>query len=325
MQFDQNIKKVCLVGYYGFGNIGDDIILISAVNKYANFLGLDTRILVNGNDYVEKMLKIFGLDNKVILYDRWNLSQISEAVYYSDATIFAGGGIFQDKTSLKSFIYYFYIALISKLMKKKIIIERNSIGDFNTKIAKFLFKYVLSWAESVSVRDSLSLDFLQKNYPTLSSKFKLEEDFALSEFAQIIRDFSEQIVKDSNQFDILFVLRKFDEIQKLSDLITKIRDQYKVKIIVFQENDLYDLKEYFQDAEYLGEGKVLEIIKLIESSKLVISNRLHGIVLSNLLGVKCIGINIDSKIRGFCLDKNIECLDCKDLDNLALLIKKVLS
>ncbi|MCX7758891.1 MAG: polysaccharide pyruvyl transferase family protein [bacterium] len=318
---DGNIKEICIIGYYGFGNIGDDAILIAALEEYTKAYDMYVRILVNKNDYVEKMLKEFHLNDNIVLYDRWNISQIIESIHYSDALIFCGGGLFQDKTSLKSFMYYFFLAFLAHLKKKKIVIERNSIGPLNTKVSRFLFSKVLNWASSISVRDTISYNFLVQNYPEFSQKYKMKRDFVMSDISSNI--FRRSAGKEKN-YDILFILRESQGIKQIADLINQIKNEYRLKVIVFQESDLYTLKDIIQNVDYPGPGKIYETLEIIQSSRVVISNRLHGLILAFMNDIKVIGISTDPKIEGFCKDYNLDCFDDNDnelKDKLSSILK----
>jgi polysaccharide pyruvyl transferase CsaB len=299
-------KDICLVGYYGFGNVGDDLILLSALEEYVKAYECKVRCLVNFDGYLEKMIKEFGFDNNVIFYDRWNLKSIADAINYSDFVIFAGGGIFQDSTSLKSLLYYFFIVFLAHINKKTVIIERNSIGPLNSKISKFLFSKIVQWVSYISVRDSISLDFLKSNYPQYHNKFFFIEDFVLSEFSSNL--FKRSLVYQKS-VDVLFILRRFSKVDKVFDVIKKLSSEFeslKIKVIVFQEDDVESLSVFYSGVSYLGKGAIFDVIKLLQSSKLVISNRLHGIILSYLNEIDVIGISIDPKIEGFCKDKSIK-------------------
>lgn len=305
----EDIKEICLVGYYGFGNIGDDAILLAALEEYTKAYNLYVRVLVNMDPYLNKMLRDFQLDNNVTFYDRWDIKQINEAIYYSDAVIFGGGGLFQDKTSIKSFLYYFSIALLAKMKKKKIIIERNSIGPITSKLSKFLFSKVLDWTVEVSMRDKLSLEFIKTNYPKYIEKYKLKEDFVLS---PISCDIFKKFITNVKKYDVLFILRDFDKIGEVLNTIQFFKESLRIKIIVFQEKDIEQVGKYLPNVEYPGKGEVYKTLQLIEESRIVVSNRLHGVIFSYLRGVKTLAISIDPKIEGFCKDYNIDYVDANE-------------
>lgn len=313
-----NFKEICIIGYYGFGNIGDDAILVAALEEYINAYNIYVRILVNDNSYIEKMLRRFNLDRNVALYNRWSLKQVSEAIHYSEALVFCGGGLFQDKTSIRSFLYYFSLALMAKLKRKKIIIERNSIGPLNTKISRFLFHKVLEWVDYVSVRDRNSLDFLNQNYPQFAGKYLLKEDFVISPISSSI---FKNTINVEEKYDLLFIIRKFPKVRNIISLIKELEKVYRVKVMVFQQKDLEDFSDIF-DVEYPGDGEIYNALSIIQSSKLIISNRLHGIIFALLRDKKVIGISIDPKIEGFCKDNNIDyvCEDDEDIESKVMLL-----
>ena len=347
--FPDNLSSIALTGYYGLGNIGDDLLLITALNEYNKAYSLDIRILANKHPYLEKMLKEFEFTS-IPIYNRWDISSISQAIRYSNALVFGGGGIFQDETSFKSFFYYFFNCFISKINKRYLIIDRNSIGPINSNTSKYLFNYVINWAFSISVRDNLSYEYLIKNYPKSVDKFYKREDFVLSPFF----DLKDKIYTNSKQQRILFILRpvyikklklEHPNFVKILETVANIIKSYKnfeISIMLFDEknyeemgienflsnklleNFYFNFKEYPYDGflgtykncsiYYPGKGNLIDTLKYIKESLIVISNRLHGIILAKVLNTPVLGISISPKIQGICQDYNIPFIDINDQD-----------
>jgi len=353
--FPNNLSSIALAGYYGFGNIGDDLLLITALNEYNKVYSLDIRILANKHPYVEKMLKEFEF-RSIPIYNRWDISSISQAIRYSDALVFGGGGIFQDETSFKSFFYYFFNCFISKINKRYLIIDRNSIGPINSNVSKDLFNYIINWAFSISVRDNLSYEYLINNYPKSTDKFYKREDFVLSPFF----DLKDKIYTNSKHQRILFILRPVytkikDKIKsrklqhpnfvKILETVANTIKEYKnfeISIMLFDEMDSeeiviedflsdklledfhFNFKEHPYDGflgtykncsiYYPGKGNLIDTLKYIKESLIVISNRLHGILLAKVLDIPVLGISISSKIQGICQDYNIPFIDINNQD-----------
>ncbi|MGB9638972.1 MAG: polysaccharide pyruvyl transferase family protein [bacterium] len=346
--FPQNLSSIALIGYYGFGNIGDDLLLLTALNEYNKAYSLDIRIIANKHPYLERMLKEFEFTS-IPIYSRWDISSIAQSIRYSDALVFGGGGIFQDETSFKSFFYYFFNCFLSKLNKRHLIIDRNSIGPINSNFSKYLFNYIVKWAFSISVRDNLSYEYLINNYPNFTNKFYKREDFVLSPFF----DIKDKIYSNFKEQRILFILRpiflykknkkiehpNFDKILEVIRYMLKDGSykNFQISIMVFMEDDLEhlwienDLSDIFEEEVefnikenlynsiigeyknfkiyYPGYGNIIDALKYIKESLLVISNRLHGILLAKVFDIPALAISNSIKIQGICQDYNIPFID----------------
>ena len=134
--------KILLAGYYGFGNLGDELLA----------------------DTVKKLL---GSKYKVIiLYKRLDFwRQITK----NDCLMFPGGSLFQDVTGWGlSPIYYAFLGFWAKLLGKKVFLVAQGLGPLKRFYNKLLVKVLFKNADFVSVRDKDSAEFLNnlgiKNY-----------------------------------------------------------------------------------------------------------------------------------------------------------------
>lgn len=95
----------------------------------------------------------------------------------SDAVFVKGGGFIHSYGGLSDFyrLYYLlFLVLISIRFKKKIFVLPNSIGPLRNKLAYFLVKRVLKKCTMITVRESISENFVSKN---LSLPVKAFYDF----------------------------------------------------------------------------------------------------------------------------------------------------
>ena len=108
-----------LIGYYGFGNTGDDWLEIQAkclLKKVYPTIKID---VIKKNRY------------KVPLF----LSQ--------DMVVYGGGTLFQDKSSFKSFYFYLFFLFLAWIYKKPVIFLGQGIGPIQSKFNRFLFRYLV--------------------------------------------------------------------------------------------------------------------------------------------------------------------------------------
>ncbi|MBR1487252.1 MAG: polysaccharide pyruvyl transferase family protein, partial [Synergistaceae bacterium] len=140
-----------LLGYYGFGNLGDELLLNSCV-KILNSRGISNENIIALSNNPEETQKNFQIKS----VNRWKISEIVKAMRKSENLILGGGGLFQDSTSVKSCVYYWGIVRLAKFFGLKISAIGQSIGPLNTRTAKFLTGNALKLFESVQVRDENS-------------------------------------------------------------------------------------------------------------------------------------------------------------------------
>lgn len=142
------MRKCLLMGFFGYSNLGDDLLFAEAVSKIPK--DYELYILVSKNSTLSKTSnrKVHFLYSKLSLYTR-----------YYDLVLFNGGGLFPStEFSLKHYCFLFSLYSISK----RIVI--NGIGIVPKKGYKsnFLFASFLRLASYVSVRDEVSQKYVNK-------------------------------------------------------------------------------------------------------------------------------------------------------------------
>ncbi len=140
-----------LIGYYGFGNLGDELLLKACVDLLTQCGVEKSRIAVLSNN-PDETAKTFGID----AFDRWKFAEILRVLRESERMIFGGGGIFQDRTSVKSCAWYWGIARLAGLMGVKVYAVGQSVGPLRLRVSKILSGNALRLCGLVHVRDEKS-------------------------------------------------------------------------------------------------------------------------------------------------------------------------
>ncbi len=146
-------KKVCISGYYGFDNFGDEGILGILVQ---NLRTIDANITVFSSS-PKKTAEIYGV-NSIKTFD---IVGLLNTIENSDVLISGGGSLLQDVTSFKSLLYYLFVISVALYYKKKVIIFAQGIGPIRNLFAKLLTRLVLRNTDYISVRDEKSLFMLR--------------------------------------------------------------------------------------------------------------------------------------------------------------------
>ena len=138
---------IALLGYYGFGNLGDELLLQACIQK----LGRRDEIIVLSNN-PEDTTKNFG----VKAVNRWRYREVIKALRKCEALYLGGGGLFQDVTSVSSCLWYWLIVRLASFLGVKVFALGQSIGPLNSRLSRLLTANALRVCESVEVRDENS-------------------------------------------------------------------------------------------------------------------------------------------------------------------------
>ena len=144
--------SAALLGYYGFGNLGDELLLSSTISILERCGVNRDKIIVFSNN---PELTSSGFSVKSI--NRWSWNGVFTALKSSDRLILGGGGIFQDSTSIKSCLWYWGVIRLANFLGVKIFAIGQSVGPLKTKISRFLAADALKLCGKIHVRGAKSL------------------------------------------------------------------------------------------------------------------------------------------------------------------------
>ena len=126
------------IGYYGFGNAGDEHLLRRA------------KALV-------PTVQAWVLPHRRI----WALWDMATKVWRVDVVVFGGGSLFQDRSSRVSLIYYLLILTWACLWRRRILLLGHGLGPIQTPVLRWWLSCLLPHVAQVVARDSQSYaDFL---------------------------------------------------------------------------------------------------------------------------------------------------------------------
>jgi len=257
-----------LWGYYGFGNFGDEIMFRACVDllKELDFGTIYTP-LPDGKRSMG-VTSVGRFSPKLISFLR--RSQISMA---------GGGGLFQDVTSFRSILYYYYLSRMSLLMKKPLIFFGNSIGPLKRTASKRLVHEVVSHKSVVFIaREPVSYRYVR----------------ALGGNAWLGTDPS-----------ILYLMDDESEVKKENKAVFFLKKPLDVSCVLksLREHGIEDFvlsSAFSKDCQYLPPlrtgGDVLEEIK---SSSIVITERFHPALVAAYFEVPFVIVDCQKARRFF--------------------------
>lgn len=145
------MPKYLLVGNYGVGNSGDEILRDYFLEKFPEI----EWVICSANP-VEGELPRFPSGIRSLLSFRW--IDTLRALRKSDGMVFGGGTMFTDVESVAACWIWFVHALFAWVFRKPIILAFQGIGPFRTRTGEWFTGWVVRHACHISVRDSASYE-----------------------------------------------------------------------------------------------------------------------------------------------------------------------
>jgi len=159
-------KKLFILGYFGYFNLGDDMMVeLIARDKFDQY---EVCILSRRNYYKKRITYI----------NRYNFPEYIKAIRKEDVLINLGG-VFQDKTGLITFLYYFLMNILFLMKKGRITFLDTDFLD--VKRCKFLLGLLLKKSALTVLRSRSDYQRLKKNYsgvyyiPDIAFLYKLQK------------------------------------------------------------------------------------------------------------------------------------------------------
>ncbi|MDK2896411.1 MAG: hypothetical protein PWP04_531 [Candidatus Atribacteria bacterium] len=290
--------SVFILGYYGFGNWGDELSLQSIVEEFSSLeqkMGISFELLVLSRDDSLPFLAS-GLVKPVL---RRNFAQLREAIGRCQVLLLGGGSLLQDATSFRSLLYYGFIIFWALARGKAVIFYRCGLGPFHRRISRQLVSYLLR-------RSAL---FIARDPETQSAAIELgmerEKVFLGSDpvFSFPQRHFS---LQDRREKIALF-LRPFnrEKSEKWKTVIKELASfsGKKIELVAFhQDKDQDWVRELgrLTGCSWVSFSSWSEIGDYFQELDCLFTMRLHPAILATLFQIPWFGFDFDPKIVSFC-------------------------
>lgn len=300
--------RVVLCGYYGYGNMGDNALLRSSIKRAR--LAYPEREICALTAGGRRDTERFG----VRCMRRMNPLSVMAALFDAEALILGGGTLLQDRTSLRSLVYYAAVCRFAALRGVRIELWGNGLTEPVHRAAEVLVRGVLESAAYIGVRDMPSATVaLRLISPQCADRLYLERDLALTQRAAtpervefLLRrlglcagdrhtDYAVVAVKGSDGEGFVKILE--------SELFALAEEGMALLFLpMFPREDGALCRRLAQSlggavAQGLSES---DAVGLMRGASVVCGMRLHALVFAAAAGVPFVGIGADPKIEGFC-------------------------
>lgn len=292
------MKKAVLCGYYGFDNAGDELILENIIEEFKKN---NINIIVLSNN--PKQSECFY---NVKSYNRWNPFHILYSILNSDSVVMSAG-LFQDITGNLSLYYYLFLIIVSKLLKRRVILLGIEFGPIIHDYNQFIIKHTIKYADYIYVRTHGSYEYLKEiNILEIipKDKIKISADVVLN--TEIIQEHKEfrgnihLIIRRPNKNNLE---KNYREIVSLCEFFAE-KINIKINFIPFHlEEDINYILDIVEKIKVpvtiIRWNKPKDLFKIINNADLIITQRLHGLIIATILGIPAIVISNDPKLKYF--------------------------
>jgi len=286
---------VCLFGYYGSGNNGDDALLKSIIDDLREAKP-DIKITVLSRKPSETA-KIYGV-NSIYLFD---FIKIKKRLKDTNLLISGGGTLLQDITSTRSLLYYLSVIQWAHKSGCKIMLYANGIGPVRLEKNKRRIKNALSLVDCITLRDEPSFELLKeldvKNVPA-----RLAADVAFS-----LKFSSPSFYIEKKYF--VAALRRWrytgagfeKTAARFCDYMNETYGTTTIFLPMQPSEDIKISKKIIANMKTKGELitsiSTDDILTLIKGAQFVFSMRLHTIIYAAMAAVPSIAIVYDPKVK----------------------------
>ena len=294
---------ILLFGYYGFGNMGDDALLRSAISRARRqYPSMSLGALTKGG---YKDSDQFG----VSCFRRSSLLALCGKIRRCGLFIIGGGTLLQDDTSLRSLLYYCSVISLAKRCGAKVLLWSNGLGVPHSPFSRRIMSKALSSCDLIGLRDRASEEICRSLCPGIS--IKNDPDMALSLTAapsQRCEYLLWRVWGEAHPEFIIATPRPAEGIKELELALQEaVGGGVSVCYVAMHEKEDLDIVRRLCT---LIPGVIIrgigysDLVSLCSISRGIYSMRLHGLIAAASAGVPYRAFGSDPKLKAF-IDKNV--------------------
>lgn len=283
--------KAALLGYYGFGNLGDELLLESCIGILEKQGISREQIIVLSNSPNETSESFH-----VASINRWKIREVIHAFRNSDALVLGGGGLFQDSTSVKSCVWYWGIVRLARLFGCKVIAIGQSFGPLRSKLSLMLTRNVLNSCSKIHVRDEPSYDI------AANSKCR-----SVTLGSDIVMTLKPETLTHRNEYMIVN-LRPCFMVDNFIRIIKPHLEHANIKGAALSDEDTEPLSEIMNQKDIVRVKSFHDAQELWQGASSALGMRLHFGVLSRIFRVPLALMPYDVKVSEFAKQSGVPCI-----------------
>ena len=297
--------RAVISGYYGYGNLGDDSILL-AIRRQLAQADPPVRLTVLARR-PKSIRNLYGLQ----AIARFSPVRILHQLRRCDVLISGGGTLLQDATSIRSLMYYLGVIRLAQILRKPVFIWANGVGPVRRGLDRRLVRRCVESCTAVTLRDSDSLAVLRKMGVTRKD-ILVTADPALTLTASEVTDAdlcslgipAGQPLLGVSLRNAPGIERSLPAFAELLDRLSRETGRYIVFLIMQDQGDRA-VSEKVRSGMSVPSvlvgtpGDPEAMLGIISCMDAVISMRLHAIIFAARQRIPVVGCAYDPKVDAF--------------------------
>lgn len=307
-------------GYYGRNNFGDNLTLNRLMEHLKDYRGTVLTCDFSNTD----------VPAGVHLIHRFDLLKIRKAMKRTKVFLFGSGSILQDATSSRSLFYYYFIMKMALHYHCKTMLYANGIGPINHPKNRKNIARILKRIDLLTIRDQDSIDLLHQLQPDQTAH--LTQDDAFSYNIDSVQ--SIPLGENAKGRTVVGVNFKFSDsedpkIRQIAEALKELSARHNLYYLLIPYHLSQDLAPMRELLHLLGDCAELStasydpdmLIRYAANCKFQIVERLHGQIVSSMLGQPFLPIDYDPKTKSFAMQTKMDryLLNHNTLDKNSLL------
>ena len=302
-------SQVAVSGYYGCGNAGDEAVLAGIQESFARRAGTGVSLLALSQDPTETTRQ-HGLRAE----DRMSLNALRGVFRESDLLLSGGGSLLQDTTSVRSLLYYLWVARVALNMQVPIMFYAQGLGPLRRAMSRSLVRVVANRAAYITVRDEASARLLTTigvTRPTI--EVTADPAFALAPAPEhIVMQAMHDEGLPTDRPLIGVALRSWggsgeSPVASYAHLLTELSKQTGARIVLLPMQTPGDVQFAETVVQQTGCAEEFPVIRGVHSSAVllglvgkmqsVVAMRLHALIFAARVGVPPFALSYDPKVE----------------------------
>lgn len=284
--------KTLLIGNFGSGNIGDELILSQALEKHPEVVVMT----VNGEfsqEFCGRKLETIpfpptGLRSGLhYLFSAGYRRELNSIVGKVDKVVFPGGGLFAIK--FRACLLWFLVFVWARKLKCPIEFTHQGVDESLGIFSRILTRFVLSRSDKITVRDEVSV----RSVRNLCGK-------NVENRGDLVQEIKTEVSSPKEKLILVNARSKF-----ALDNLNKRFGDYKKIFVAFDKTD----QKFASNLEVIYPQTRREVLDLFRKAEYVVGERLHFLILGEIFcgSDKTFVLQepYAEKVQSFCSDKGI--------------------
>ena len=246
--------------------------------------------------------------------DRMNMAQVRATLRASDLLLSGGGSLLQDTTSVRSLLYYLWIARLARQAGKPVMFYAQGMGPLHRPISRLLVRQTANRAAFLTVRDEPSAQLL-KAIGVTNPRLEVTADPAFALTPAPDEDVDAILRQEGVSADaplVAVALRPWSgsgpsPLDAYARLLTELERQTEAQVILLPMHAGEDVAFALDIAQRTGKANAFRVIQgayapdallgITGRMQAVVAMRLHALIFAARLAVPPFALAYDPKVE----------------------------